>query len=173
MLCFSAACDERQQCCRPTLGVAACSHAWRGWHPPQPSEGRAGTAMQLVQAKGSGLGNENINSLNFLTVQSCPPSVNSLFDLLYNVWAIKKWCSLLDFYSDGEEGADDRPSAAPGRPLGARAGGGYCFLTCFSGSQPKRLQRKLMWKGREKGVCVHACSHEPLGWPLAAVPAQH
>lgn len=42
-----------------------------------------------------------------LTVSSCPPSGNSLFGLLCNVWAIKNQCSLLDLYSNVEEVGDD------------------------------------------------------------------
>lgn len=88
--------------------------------------------------------------------------------MLFNVWAIKKQCSLLDFYSNGEEGGDNRLLQLLAGPLR----GCTDFDLVFLGSQPKCLQSKPMWKGREKGVCVHACSHEPLGWRLAAAPAQ-
>lgn len=41
--------------------------------------------------------------------------------------------------------------------------GGHSFLACSLRSQPVCFQSKLMWKGREKGGCVHVCSQEALG----------
>lgn len=69
-LCFSAACNERREHCRPVSGAAARSRAWRGRRLPQPSEGRAGRAVQLTQAKDGGLGNQNLNSPNCVILPS-------------------------------------------------------------------------------------------------------
>lgn len=69
-LCFSAACNDRQEHCRPISGAAARSRAWRGQRLPQPSEGRAGRAVQLTQAKDGGLGNQNLNSANCVILPS-------------------------------------------------------------------------------------------------------
>jgi len=119
--------------------------------------------VQLAQAKDGGLGDENINSPSCMIL---PSPVNSLFNMLCDVWAAKNQRSLLGVHSCGEEAGDDHPCPATGRPLL-----GVLLFELFFGKPTPTPAVKADVKGREKGVCVHASSHEPSGWRLVAAPA--
>lgn len=70
-------------------------------------------------------------------------------------------CSPMGIDSKGGR-EEEEATTLPQLQAGPR--GGHCFLACSLRSQPVCFQSKLMWKGREKGGCVHVCSQEVLGW---------